>query len=164
MRRLTVRIANGECPSEAKDPLIADYSAQLKEVLADILGHDLMTQDVLDRRLRFTSPDLMLTNRILVLEAVYELRQVTKGRLNTALLSDAEVVTTANVDLVERKVSAFRLAGRALRIVKWAGGTAIAGGGGVIYGSDLMEAVPKLLANPAVQSFINLIMKMLGLG
>jgi len=105
-----------------------------------------------------------LNNRAVVLEAVDQLRQITEGRLNTALLSDAVVVTTPNVDPEERLASTFRLAGRALRIVKWTGGFAVAGGGAVIFSAELLEAAAKLQASPAVQTFIDLIMKMLGLG
>ncbi len=125
-RRLTIRAGGGECPSPDMDPLLADYRNRLVDVSADILAHDPMTQDVLDRRNRIKGNDALIEGASTISLAVQIVLPATEGRLADTLPLDGQMATDPQADPELRKVASVRLTGRMLRILKWVGEIAAA--------------------------------------
>jgi hypothetical protein len=114
-RRLAVRAAGGECPSPEKDALLEDYRNRLVDVVADILAHDPMTQDVLDRRNWIKGNSALIDEAETVTRAVEAVLPASEGRLAETLPLDAKLATDPNADPEERKTASVRLSGRMLR-------------------------------------------------
>ena len=109
------RASTGDIPAPEQDALIAEFLTRLRDAAADILAHDAQARDVLERRNAIRGNDALLDNAGLVVEAVAELVPATEGHLAEALPRDAAIATDPDADPEERKVGAFRLAGRILR-------------------------------------------------
>lgn len=124
--RLTIRAGGGECPSPEKDPLLSDYRDRLVDVSADILAHDPMTQDVLDRRNRIKGNNALIEGGATISLAVQIVLPATEGRLADTLSLDGQLATDPQADPELRKAASVRLTGRMLRLIKWVGATAAA--------------------------------------
>jgi hypothetical protein len=137
-RRLAVRAAGGECPHPEKDALLEDYRNRLVDVAADILAHDPMTQDVLDRRNRIKGNAALIDAAGMVTRAVEVVLPATEGRLAATLPLDAKLATDPNADPEERKVASVRFSGRMLRIIAWAKEHPVLATGSAVVGHQIV--------------------------
>ncbi|WP_299845489.1 hypothetical protein [uncultured Paracoccus sp.] len=115
-RRLHVRIEAGECPSADQDALIEDYRSRLREAGADILGSDLETRQVLERRAVIADNDALIDAGAAIEEVVQVIEPLLEGRLAEVLPEDAAAATDPATPAEERAAASFRLAGRLLRV------------------------------------------------
>lgn len=158
-RRVIHRARMGECPDPEKDPLVADFLHRIREAGADVLGNDPMAQEVLARRAGIAGNRAFTEGREVILAAVRLLVSVSEGYLAKVMPRDAEVATNPESDPEDRKVSAFRFAGRLLR---YPVAVAAVGGSAVIGVATFIQSYQFIMALPQVQAAIQVVLKYLG--
>jgi hypothetical protein len=158
-RRILHRARMGECPDPERDPLLADFLHRIREAGADILGNDPKAQEVLARRAGIAGNNAFIEGRAVILEAAGLLASVSEGYLAKAVSRDADVATNQASDPEERKVAAFRFAGRLLRYPMAAAGMA---GRALIRAGQMVDAYQAIMGLPQVQAAIQLVLRLLG--
>lgn len=155
LRRLHIRITNGDCPDADHDPLIADYQNRLREAANDIRAADPETQRVLERRAAIAPNDALIEARDEILAAVEAAGPVIEGRLADTLPQDAETATDPTAAPEDRAAASFRLSGRLLRIVIFAKGVRngfIAGNAALAGTAAHLKAMEYLANSPVVKA------------
>lgn len=163
LRRLDVRVRNGECPPADRDALIGDYRDRLRDAAADILGSDPETASVLQRRAAVVGNDALIDAREAVLEVVAAAGPLLEGRLADTLPKDAEAATRSDTPPEERGNASFRLAGRMLRIFREVGRGFAHGNKGLVGVANYLQAMEYLATSPTVQAVSEAIFRFLGL-
>jgi hypothetical protein len=163
VRRLTVRIGNGDCPTAEKDPIIGEYRDRLRQAATDIRANDPTTQDILDSRNRIEGNNALIEGRETILAAVKEIGPIIIRPVAGALSEDVARATSSDTSAEDRKTSSYRLISRLLRIrktiVAW-----VAGASGAIVGlKEVIEAIPIIQASPIFQNAIEIIFRYLGM-
>lgn len=162
-RRLVLRAQRGECAGPDQDPLIGDYHQRMVDIAYDILSHDPMARDVLDRRNRQPGNDAFLQGSDFVTQGTAIVLPATEGRLNTALQVDGQTIIDPNADSEERKAAGFRWVGRMSRVFKRAFWEVM---GGVFsqVGSRAADAGLALVSREVLKQVWTIILRYLGFG
>lgn len=127
-RMVVILVRNDAVPSPETDALISEYLTLIREAAADILAHDIKTQDIITRRNAIQGNNALIENGEAIRFTADQLAKVSEGPLSRLMRRDAEVATDPKADTENRKDSSFRLAGRILRFgtfaVSFVAGTA----------------------------------------
>lgn len=164
--RSAVRITLGyaatqSIPAPEQDPLIAEFLRILRETGADIAGHDPQTRDVLSRRELLRDDAVLIAHRETILPLVEAVAGASEGELALSLPEDADRATDPAADPEVRRDSAFRLAGRMVRVGVVTGVLGPGAVGAAIAGA---REIAGLAAHPAWQVFLKAVWRFLGMG
>jgi hypothetical protein len=165
-RRLAMRAEAGECPAPDSDPLLADYRNRLIDAAADILAHDPMTREVLERRNRIKGNTALIDGKMTLNVAVQIVLPGTEGRLADTLPQDGMLATDPQANPEERKDASVRLAGRMLRIMIWIMQNPVKGTAVLVVGGGLAQVGVRgmdWIIDSALKPAWEIIMKYLGL-
>ncbi|MEL6523597.1 MAG: hypothetical protein AAFQ66_21660 [Pseudomonadota bacterium] len=115
MRRMNIRIENGECPAPDKDADIADFLATVTDVAADLMDRD---PNVRDAHLGEQAlKNLPVADAIDVISnASLEVAAVSEGELAQELPEDAKLLTDSSASDTEKRSALYRISSRLLRV------------------------------------------------
>lgn len=129
VKRMTIRIENGDIPGDDKDPLIADFMQRVRQAGADIFANDPKTRDMFAALNAFAENDALLEAREDVQAGADQIAEVAEGALQRDLPLDADQATDPDTDPETRKRSGYRLVSRVVRVAFFVIGAAAAGVG-----------------------------------
>lgn len=158
-------VRNEVVPRPDQDAKINEFVTQIREIGADILGHDPKTQDILKRRNEITGNNALIENRDLITQVAGQLAEASEGPLQRIMERDAELATSMAVDADDRHDGSFRLSGKILRflVLHPIAGTA-ALGAAVAGGKEIYWLGEKIITSPQFQTFLEAVMRWLGFG
>jgi hypothetical protein len=148
-------------PAPEQDPLIAEFLRILHETGADIAGHDPQTQNVLALRAMAHDDTALIADRETLPPLVEAVAGASEGELALSLPEDADRATDPAADPEVRRDSAFRLAGRMVRVGVVTGVLGLGAVGAAIAGA---REIAGLAAHPAWQVFLKAVWRFLGMG